>query len=278
MDSRRKPPVRSSPLPSRSTAPIPIRAPICASGPALTSRERRRLRSPSSASGKRRYSSSAMSRPSTASPRNSSRSLLSSVALRCVSAARNSAGCRGSRPSSSCSQAEVASCAPGAVISLPWLRMDRSLHRDALVEVHQHRDAPEQLDLVFVVGLDEPLLAVSRHGNIVYKGIVDAFDVPASLQCLAHFHLVQLPIALEFRGCLGERSIYFHVIEVHRRQPDHGITDDRYREKQEQPAYESDAILTPTHACLRSRYSIRVPIRDQVIHGERWRSRLNQIR
>ena len=53
IDCRRKPPVLSSPEPSCSSSPRPMAAATSASGSALTTRARRRLRSPSEPSGKR---------------------------------------------------------------------------------------------------------------------------------------------------------------------------------------------------------------------------------
>ena len=63
-----------------------LAAACCARNCPLTTRARRRLKVPSSASGKRSNRYCAVIRLSTASPRNSSRSLLAPSALRCVNA------------------------------------------------------------------------------------------------------------------------------------------------------------------------------------------------
>ena len=96
MDLRLKPPVFSSPEPRCSTSPSAMLRlrPRPADSP-LTRRERRRLKSPFDACGKAPNRCSAMSRFSTASPRNSSRSLFAPATLRWVRAALNRRASRG---------------------------------------------------------------------------------------------------------------------------------------------------------------------------------------
>ena len=73
-----------------------MRAATSASGSPLTSRARRRLRSPSSPSGRRRTDARPRCRLSTASPRNSSRSLLAPAGAAVGQRGANSARSRGS--------------------------------------------------------------------------------------------------------------------------------------------------------------------------------------
>src|SRR5690606_9967938 len=86
IESRRKPPDFSSPGPRVRRWPSSRSRAMTASEASRTSSARARVSTPSSALGQRWYSASAASRLTTASPRNSSRSLCGVPALRWVSA------------------------------------------------------------------------------------------------------------------------------------------------------------------------------------------------
>src|SRR5579863_2648195 len=161
MDWRRKPPLLSSPDPSCRVAPRVKSAATSASGSRLTTRERKRLRSPSVASGKHPYRCRATTRLRTASPRNSSRSLLGPEALRWVSAARNSAGSRGSYPKRSRSQRAGQSALVKAIPGLTAAAAG-SARMHPLVEGQAQRDIGEQRHLVIVGHLHDPTGSVTR--------------------------------------------------------------------------------------------------------------------
>src|SRR5690606_31780638 len=86
IESRRWPPDFISPGPRVSHSPTASRRATSASEDSRTSSARARVSEPSSALGQRAYNASDTITPSTASPRNSSRSLWGAPALRCVSA------------------------------------------------------------------------------------------------------------------------------------------------------------------------------------------------
>src|SRR5690606_3205244 len=92
IESRRKPPDFSSPGPRVRRSPSSSWRAITASEASRTSSARARVSTPSSALGQRWYRASAAIRLTTASPRNSSRSLCGEPALRWVSACCSSDG------------------------------------------------------------------------------------------------------------------------------------------------------------------------------------------
>src|SRR5690606_5770342 len=100
MDSRRCPPLFSSPGPRRRWSPSDSPRASSARASRRTRRARRRVSWPSLALGKRSYSSSATMAPTRPSPRNSRRSLCGMPALRWLSAWRSRPGSanRYSRP------------------------------------------------------------------------------------------------------------------------------------------------------------------------------------
>src|SRR5437016_5919715 len=173
IDCRRNPPVLSSPEPSCRASPRPSPAATSASGSLLTTRARNRLRSPSEASGNMRYRWRAMTRLSTASPRNSSRSLLGPGALRWVRAAPNSPGSRGSWPRRSRTQRT------GDSFTLSLGASASDAH--GLVEDHEDREVGEQRRLVVVGRLHHPRLAVAGDLDVLRRRVIDALDVKTLL-------------------------------------------------------------------------------------------------
>ncbi len=215
IDWRRKPPLLSSPEPSCSASPSSSDAATSASGSRLTSRARRRLRSPSVASGKAAIEVlRRRARLSTASPRNSSRSLLAPAALRCVSAARNSAGVArlvaelARVPSRAASRA----CSSTAAQS------------DLLVELRLQGDVGEQRRLVVVGGFDRPALTVAGDLDVLDGRIIDAVDLEVLLEGRANGVRRRAAAAAEFaRSAHSASAQQLHVVQVDRRQADAGI-------------------------------------------------------
>src|ERR1700752_4760027 len=157
IESRRKPPLLSSPGPRRSRSPISASRAIAASAAPFTSAARRRVISPSSARGCCSKMSSATIRLTSASPRNSSRSLLYWPALRCVSACASSSGF-----ANGCPSARDASLATGVA------------QKDRLVEHRDEIDVVHEVDALLVgdaqgraAGFALELDRLRRHGGLV---------------------------------------------------------------------------------------------------------------
>ncbi len=203
--------------------PMPMAAPIAASGPVLTSRERRRLEDPfvwqpESA----RYNSSAITMPSTASPRNSRRSLLSSVGAAMSQRRAAQVEPRGSRPSSPRSQ-RGQRLVPCAIIDLR--RCYWSTH--ALSKCTSSEMLPNSGSSVLVVGNDHPVVAFARRpAHRLTSGYFDALDVEALFQLalctaagLTWFPRRRLASATCFTALAT-----FNWVQVDGRQPDAGVT------------------------------------------------------
>src|SRR5687768_1596805 len=114
IESRRCPPVFISPGPIFRCAPSSSWRAITASADSRTSSARARVRVPSSALGQRWNNASATSRLTSASPRNSSRSLWGLPALRWVRARASSAALPKAWP------AKASPTAPGMASFLAW--------------------------------------------------------------------------------------------------------------------------------------------------------------
>src|SRR5262249_22287451 len=216
MDLRRKPPVLSSPEPSLRTSPRLSVAATSASGSLLTTRARRRLRSPSLHSGNARYRCSATTRFSTASPRNSRRSLLRPGALRWVRAATNRAESRGSYASFSRIQGAGQSA---FVIPLSWLCRGFA-DPGGLLEGREQRDVVEERDRLFVIDFDDPLLAVALDDEVLEVGEIDALDIEPLAERSAQAAGIGRVIAARLFGDLVDAAHDSIVVQVHRRQAD----------------------------------------------------------
>src|SRR5690606_32307021 len=165
MESRRWPPDFISPGPSVMRAPRSMSRAIRASADSRTSSARARVMAPSSAFGQRRYSASATIRPTSASPRNSRRSLCGAPALRCVSAWASSAGSRNTCPAMRAS-ASVDRTGPGQHL--------RGLELAHDVEVGDQRLAH------FVLHVHLPAGADALDVDVLRLDVVGVADVEAA--------------------------------------------------------------------------------------------------
>src|SRR5690606_16613471 len=151
---------------------------MTASASPLTRLERNLDSSPSSAAPNSRNTSIATTQLSTASPRNSSRSLCGPPALRCVSAASSSAGSRHSYPSASrCHSTALFTCRLGADHGRILLRQTH-----CLVEVDRERDVADEGRVGSVSRTHRVAVADAFDLDLLRIQAMDVFDGPAPVQ------------------------------------------------------------------------------------------------
>src|ERR1700704_4497759 len=248
IDWRRKPPLLSSPDPRCRVSPRPSVSATSASGSRLTTLARRRLRSPSAACGKAAYRWCAMTRLRTASPRNSSRSLLGPEALRWVRAVRNSDRSRGWGPPRSCTQRPGQSAlvmSRGSASS----RMGAPLVVTAVTGAHDlvegdvQRYVSEQRRFIVVPGLDYPRRPLAPHLDVLDGGKLDHVDLKVPVDRVTDRRRIAAAPGVV------NRPHHLHVVQIQRRQADAGVAHDRKRREQNQPADCGDTLLSVAHRC-----------------------------
>src|ERR1700683_2092567 len=162
------------------------------------------------------------------------------------------------------------------------------------MELHQQRNVAKQRRHILVVGDRYEMIALPVYVDVLDVGTLDALDIKVLCERIALLRGVgsrgTLGLAGELRHGLGDP----HVVQVHRRQADPAIYDDRDRNEQDQPADEGySALSMMAHdedslwpmasndfSCSAGGavHSIRRPIRSHFGPPERCRSQLNQIR
>src|SRR5471032_2942797 len=148
MDSRRKPPLFSSPDPSRRYSPRSKPRASSARVSPFTRRARRRDSCPSRAWGKRSNNASPATKLRMASPRNSRRSLLRPAKLRWVRA----------RTISSWSLRYSRADAPG-----DSRKHSRFSHAEFVVELHHQINILDQRLTLLILQMSEELIVLHRH-------------------------------------------------------------------------------------------------------------------
>src|SRR5690606_18534885 len=233
IESRRWPPDFISPGPKVSHSPTASRRATSASEDSRTSSARARVSEPSSALGQRAYSASDTIRPSTASPRNSSRSLCGAPALRWLRACRSSAGSTNVCASNAPACGSVRGTAgPGQVLARmePAHRIEVGDHGLAHLVLHVHLPAG-----VLAHDLDVLLLDVLRVADVepAEEQVLDL-----ARRVVAHARLGRQAL---------ERGLDAVVLGVHREQLDPHEQQEADQAGHEDEAQQRDAALPATH-------------------------------
>src|SRR5690606_10730280 len=233
IESRRWPPDFISPGPRVSHSPTASRRATSASEDSRTSSARARVSEPSSALGQRAYSASDTITPSTASPRNSSRSLCGAPALRWVSACwsrEGSTNAYASNPPARGSVRSTAACAQVLAGVEAAHRLEVGDHWLAHLVGHVHLPA-----VVHALDLDVFLLDVGCVAD-VEPAEEQILDPPRRVVAHAGFGRQAL-----------ERGLDAVVLGVHGEQLDPHEHQEAGHAGDDDEAQQRDAALPATH-------------------------------
>src|SRR5690606_38866693 len=255
IESRRWPPVFISPGPSTSFGPRSRLRAMPASADSRTSSARARVSAPSSAFGQCRYSASATNWLTSASPRNSSRSLCGLPALRWVSACASSAVSANACPANA---RGVGSLPPGT-----------ARHHLFGVELADHVQVRHQVLAAFVVHGHLP----PAVGGLDLQHLrLDDLDVVALETPAAQI----ADLFLRATGCLGilrdrgQHLLDRVVLDVHRHDLHRAEGEENAKAQHHQESQHGHATLRLLHSCIPSwlnrrtifSQGIRVPMRE----------------
>src|SRR5690606_2758657 len=254
IESRRKPPDFSSPGPRVRRSPSCSSRAMTASEASRTSSARARVRTPSSALGQRWYRASAAIRLTTASPRNSSRSLCGEPALRWVSACCSSDGSANAWPIRS--RTTVRSFL--ATTTAPGKRL-------AGVEVAHHVQVVNQRTTHLVADVHHPAAVGALALHVLRLPVPGIVDVPAAEEQVLDARRIHVRHARLVGQALQGR-LHRVVLLVHREQlhPDVG-RETQYRQHHQEPDKAETALLALHCHSPKGRhapYLIDVPIRE----------------